>query len=51
MARNVMKHTIHKWGSNISSMHVVLGPPNSELFIVPTKKMKMFMKNNMLRIA
>jgi len=51
MARNVMKHTIHKWGSNISSIHEVLGPPNSELFIVPTKKMEFFMKNNMLRIA
>ena len=44
MARNVMKHTIHKWGSNIFSIHEGLGPPNSELFIVPIKKMKVFMK-------
>ena len=44
MARNVMKHTIHKWGSNILSIHEVLGPPNSEIFVVPTKKMKFSMK-------
>ena len=37
-----MKHTIHKWGSNILSIHEGLGPPNSELFVVPTKKMKFF---------
>ena len=24
---NVMKHTLHKWGSNISSIHNVIGPP------------------------
>ena len=29
MARNVMKHTIHKWGSNILSIHEGLEPPNS----------------------
>ena len=51
MVRNVMKHTIHKWGSNILSIHEVLRPPNSELFVVPTKKMNFFMKNSMLRIA
>ena len=26
---NVMKHTIHKWGSNTLSIHEGLGPPNS----------------------
>ena len=29
MARNVMKHTIHNWGSNILSINEGLGPPNS----------------------
>merc|ERR1711989_122353 len=24
---NVMKHTLHKWGGNISSIHNVIGPP------------------------
>ena len=42
--QNVMKHTIHKWGSNILSIHEGLGLSNSELFVVPTKKMKFFMK-------
>ena len=26
MARNVMKHTIHKWGVNILSIHEGIGP-------------------------
>ena len=29
MARNVMKHTIHKWGVNILSIHEVIGPSQS----------------------
>ena len=29
MARNVMKHTIHKWGDNILSIHEVIGPSHS----------------------
>ena len=24
---NVMKHIIHRWGVDISSIHVVIGPP------------------------
>ena len=24
---NVMKHIIHRWGVNISSNHLVIGPP------------------------
>ena len=34
-----MKHTIHKWGSNILSIHEGLGPLN--LFNIPNKKMKL----------
>ena len=26
---NVMKHTLHKWGGNISSIHNVIGPPQT----------------------
>ena len=26
---NVMKHTLHKWGGNISSIHNVIGPPKN----------------------
>ena len=36
MARNVMKHIVHNWGSNILSIHDGIGPP----FVIPTKKMK-----------
>ena len=35
MVRNVMKHTIHKWGGDISSIHEVIGPQHTS---VPTKK-------------
>ena len=35
MARNVMKHIVHNWGDNISSIHDGIGPP----FVIPTKKM------------
>ena len=35
MVRNVMKHTIHKWGGDISSIHEVIGPQYTS---VPTKK-------------
>ena len=27
MARNVMKHIVHKWGGNILSIHEGIGPP------------------------
>ena len=27
LAINVMKHTLHKWGGNISSIHNVIGTP------------------------
>ena len=40
MARNVMKHIVHNWGGNILSIHDGIGPQ----FVVPTKKMKIFMK-------
>ena len=39
-----MKHTIHKWGSNILSIHEVPGPPNSKLFVVP-KTPKKYIKS------
>ena len=26
---NVMKHTLHKWGRNISSIHNVIAPPQT----------------------
>ena len=41
MARNAMKHIVHKWGGAISyQFMMVLNPP----FVIPTKKMKFFMK-------
>ena len=36
MARNVMKHIEHNWGSNILSIHDGIGPQ----FVIPQKKMK-----------
>jgi len=38
MARNVMKHIVHNWGDNISSIHDGIGPP----FVIPTKKNEIF---------
>ena len=33
MARNVMKHIVHNWGSNILSIHDGIGPQ----FVIQTK--------------
>ena len=33
MARNVMKHIVHNWGSNILSIHDGIGP---QFYIKPT---------------
>ena len=48
MARNVMKHIVHKWGGNILSIHEGIGlpirPPNQNNEICHEK-------NNVLRIA
>ena len=42
---NVMKHIIHRWGVDISSIHVVIGPPIRH----PNQKNEIFHeKNNML---
>ena len=46
MARNLMKHTIYKWGSNILSIHGILGPPKS---LYQPKKLDFSWKNNILK--
>ena len=35
MVRNVMKHTIHKWGGDISSIHEVIGPQYTQYTSIP----------------
>ena len=48
MARNVMKHIVHKWGGNILSIHDGIEPPIRH----PNQKKRNFsQKNDMLRIA
>ena len=37
---NVMKHTLHKWGGNISSIHNVIGPPKKITARLGKKKRK-----------
>ena len=52
MVTNVMKHTIHKWGGNISSIHEVIGPQHTGIPQSQPKKNENFHeKNKMLRIA
>ena len=38
MVRNVMKHTIHKWGVDISSIHEVIGPQYTSIPTNPNQK-------------
>ena len=42
MVRNVMKHTIHKWGGDISSIHEVIGPQYTSIPTNPNQKNENF---------
>ena len=42
MVRNVMKHTIHKWGVDISSIHEVIGPQYTSIPTNPNQKNENF---------
>ena len=47
MARNVMKHPIHKWGGNILSIRNDFGSPIRRL----NQQIIFVFKNNILKIA